>query len=80
MTLKLDNGVELVGKMKDCYLMAEYDYHMIPDKEDYLSFIAGLYSRVGMQMSTYPKELFDVQDKSSGESHDAEQEEDTVRT
>ena len=80
MTIKLSNGVELIGKMQNCYLMAEFDYHMIADQEDYLLFIAGLYSRAGMQMSTYPKELFYNEDKSSSESSVTEQEKDTVHT
>ena len=80
MTLKLSNGVELIGKMQNCYLMAEYDYHMIPDKDDYLLFVAALYSRAGMQMSTYPKELFYNEDKSSSESTATEQEKDTDST
>ena len=60
MTIKLENGVEVVGDMKDYYLMAEYDYHLIPDPADYLLFIAGLYARIGMQKSVYPEELFNV--------------------
>ena len=62
MTIKLENGVEVVGNMKDYYLMAEYDYHLITDPEDYLLFIAGLYARVDMQKGAYPKELFDVEE------------------
>jgi len=80
MTLKLSNGVELIGKMQNCYLMAEYDYYMIPDKEDYLLFVSGLYSRAGMQMSTYPKELFYNEDKSSSKGTATEQEKDTSST
>lgn len=80
MTMKLNNGIELIGKMQNCYLMAEYDYHMIPDKEDYLLFISGLYSRAGMQMSTYPKELFYNEDKSSSTSNATEQEKNTGST
>ena len=60
MTIKLENGVEVVGDMKDYYLMAEYDYHLITDPADYLLFIAGLYARIGMQKSVYPEELFNV--------------------
>ena len=78
--MKLNNGIELIGKMQSCYLMAEYDYHMIPDKEDYLLFISGLYSRAGMQMSTYPKELFYNEDKSSSTSNATEQEKNTGST
>lgn len=78
--MKLNNGIELIGKMQNCYLMAEYDYHMIPDKEDYLLFISGLYSRAGMQMSTYPKELFYNEDKSSSTSNATEQEKNTGST
>jgi hypothetical protein len=78
--MKLSNGVELIGKMQNCYLMAEYDYHMMPDKEDYLLFISGLYSRAGMQMSTYPKELFYNEDKSSSKGTATEQEKDTGST
>ncbi|MAI39649.1 MAG: hypothetical protein CL599_19280 [Alteromonas sp.] len=80
MTIKLSNGVELIGKMQNCYLMAEYDYHMIHDKEDYLLFVSGLYSRAGMQMSTYPKELFYNEDKSSSKGTATEQEKDTSST
>lgn len=79
-TLRIDKDWEITGEMLDYYLMAEYDMEMIQDRQDYMMFIAGLYRRAGMQKSTYPKELFDVEDKSSGESHDAEQEEDAVRT
>ena len=78
MTIKLENGVEVVGKSKDYYLMAEYDYHLIPDPEDYLLFIAGLYARVDMQKSAYPEELFNVgKDKSSGTCDASEQTQNT---
>ena len=80
MTIKLENGVEVVGDMKDYYLMAEYDYHLIPDPADYLLFIAGLYARIGMQKSVYPEELFNVgEDKSSGTGDVPEQTQNTVR-
>ena len=78
--MKLNNGIELTGKMQNCYLMAEYDYHMITDREDYLLFISGLYSRAGMQMSTYPKELFYNEDKSSSKGNATEQEKDASST
>lgn len=79
MTIKLENGVEVVGNMKDYYLMAEYDYHLITDPEDYLLFIAGLYARIDMQKSVYPEELFNVgEDKSSGTGDASEQTQNTV--
>lgn len=74
MTIKLSNGVEVIGEMKKYYLMAEYDRHMIPDEDDYLLFIASMYHRAGMRMDTYPKELFDEQDKPSSTSNATEQE------
>lgn len=48
--------------MDKYYLMAEYDYYLMPDTEDYLMFVANLYRMVDMQPSVYPKELFDEGD------------------
>ena len=45
--------------MDEYVLMAEFDYHMIADHEDYLLFIAGLYRRAGVLKDGYPEELFD---------------------
>ena len=45
--------------MDEYILMAEFDYHMITDHEDYLLFIAGLYRRAGVLKDGYPEELFD---------------------
>ena len=61
--MKIANGVQIVWDMNDMYLVAEYDYHMIPDTEDYLMFIAGLYRRADMQKDLYPKELFGEQEE-----------------
>ena len=77
MTIKLENGVEVIGNMKDYYLMAEYDYHLITDPEDYLLFVAGLYARIEMQKSVYPKELFDEGDTNTTDDN-AEQKENTA--
>lgn len=54
-------------------LMAEFDLHVIPDKDDYLLFIAGLYRRAGVLKDGYPEELFNVKDKSSSKGTATEQ-------
>jgi len=59
--------------MDEYLLMAEFDYHMIADQEDYLLFIAGLYRRAGVLKDGYPEELFDDKDKSSSKGTATEQ-------
>ena len=48
--------------MDEYLLMAEFDYHMIADQDDYLLFIAGLYRRAGVLKDGYPEELFNVKE------------------
>ena len=59
--------------MDEYLLMAEFDYHMIADQEDYLLFIAGLCRRAGVLKDGYPEELFDDKDKSSSKGTATEQ-------